>query len=277
LDYRCKNGHIELAGAPDFAPALMFECGQCFRFDRTERGSYLGVAFGRPLEVTQAGEMVALSCSEDDFLNIWWNFFDLDLDYGKIRRSLPLDPYTAAAAERCAGIRILRQDFWEALCSFVISQCNNIPRIKSIIARLCESFGEPIEYCGRTLYTFPAAERLAILEPEDLSCLRCGYRAAYLIHAARACARGALDPAALARMPIDEAREALQSVPGIGKKVADCVLLFGLHRLEAFPVDTWMKKALAAHYPPGFDPAVFGGYAGLMQQYIFHYARCHAL
>jgi N-glycosylase/DNA lyase len=172
-----------------------------------------------------------------------------------------------------AGIRILRQDKWEALCSFIISQCNNIPRIKKIVETLCSTFGDPVELNGKTFYTFPSADRVASLEAEDLAPLRCGYRAPYIIDAARAVASGELNLEELSRKDFNTALKTLKSLNGVGDKVANCVILFGLCMLNAFPIDVWMKKAIKEHYGDGFDPKIFGDYAGIAQQYMFYYAR----
>ena len=171
------------------------------------------------------------------------------------------------------GIRILRQDSWEALCSFIISQCNNISRIKGIVERLCENFGDPISVGDKVYYTFPSAERLATLEPEKLACSRSGYRAEYIICAARAVVGGEIDLEALKKCDYKQAIKALRSIRGVGEKVANCVVLFGLWHMEAFPIDVWMKRALKENFPPDFEPETLGEYAGLAQQYIFYYAR----
>ena len=173
-------------------------------------------------------------------------------------------PILKDAAKNAPGIRILAQEPWEALCSFIISQNNNIPRIKGIISRLCETFGKK---SGES-YTFPSAETLAVLEPDDLQNLRAGFRAGYIIDGARKVASGEIDLEALRNMPIETAREKLMTIRGVGPKVAECTLLYGLHRLEAFPIDTWIKKAMSTLYE-GLKPEDFGEYAGIAQQYIF--------
>ena len=166
---------------------------------------------------------------------------------------------------------MLRQEPWEALCSFIISQCNNIPRIKGIVGKLCQKFGREIE----DGFAFPEAEVIAALTPEDLAPIRAGYRAEYIVSAAREVASGALDLEALKKLPTQEARKRLLAVHGVGKKVADCVLLFGLSKTDAFPVDVWIKRVLDNVYPQGFDASVYGDLAGIVQQYLFFYARDH--
>ncbi len=228
---------------------------------------------GKVLRIRAEDERVFVSASEKEFKSIWYDYFDLSRDYAAARKAVSLDGYTRSAAEYGKGIRILRQDRWEALCSFIISQCNNIPRIKKIIESLCALYGDAIEFEGREYHAFPSAEKLAALEPEALAPIRCGYRAPYIIDAARAVSSGRLNLEKLSTLKCAEAVRELKKINGIGDKVANCVVLFGLNIPDAFPLDVWMKKALKAHYPPGFDPACFGENAGLAQQYIFYYAR----
>lgn len=248
-----------------------FECGQCFRWNRDSHGVYRGVVRGFPARVWQEGEDVFV-CSEAPE-KMWRDYFDLDRDYRALSQSFDGGEYLDRCIEAGYGIRILRQEPWEALCSFIISQCNNITRIKGIVERLCEGFGDALEFEGGSYYSFPAPEKLAGLLPEELSTLRSGYRAAYIINAANAVVSGALDLTALIDCDCREAHKALCSIHGVGTKVANCVVLFGLYHMEAFPIDVWIKRALKEHFPPGFDPASLGAGAGLAQQYIFYYAR----
>ncbi len=269
MDITYNSGAVILQNAEDFDADKIFDCGQCFRWEK-KGDAWDGIAMGRKLSLLQDGACVRLFCGTDDFENVWRRYFDLDRDYALVRQSLSTDPYMKKACDFGKGIRILRQEPWEALCTFIISQCNNIPRIKGIVERLCSLFGEEI---GEGEHAFPTPERIARLEVETLAPLRAGYRASYIISAARAVDAGELDLDALASGSADDAQRALLNMPGIGKKVAGCVMLFGLGMLEAFPVDTWMKKALKTYFEPGFDPAVFAGNAGIAQQYIFYYSR----
>lgn len=247
----------------DFDLAETLDCGQCFRWNRQEDGSYTGVASGRVLSISRENLPMIL---EDPF---WREYFDFNLDYEKIRTDLSaFDPVLASAAEFAPGIRILNQEPWEALCSFIISQNNNIPRIKGIVARLCNQFGRDID--GE--HAFPRPEALAELTEQDLSEVRCGFRARYLIDAAKKTAQGEIDFNKLKQIPLPEARAKLMTIVGVGPKVADCALLYGLHRLEAFPMDVWMKRAMGTLFP-GKEPESFGKFAGIAQQYIFHYSR----
>jgi N-glycosylase/DNA lyase len=246
-----------------FDLAQTLDCGQCFRWELQSDGSYTGVASGRLLNISERNLPQVL---DDPF---WNKYFDLQLDYGKIRSDFAnSDPVLAEAAQFAPGMRILNQEPWEALCSFIISQNNNIPRIKGIVARFCETFGT--EFGGA--YTFPKAETVAVLDETDLSPLRSGFRARYLIDAAKKVAGGEINFDELRHIPLADARAKLTTITGVGPKVADCTLLYGLHRLEAFPMDVWMKRAMKTLFS-GREPESFGKYAGIAQQYIFHYSR----
>ena len=273
LEYRDRGNEIEILGCNDFDLVKTVQCGQCFRWDADDMGRCIGVAFGRAVQLRRHGDSVYISCSLEDFETIWRGYFDLDRDYAEICRDLCIDAFMEQALEYSAGIRILRQDSWEALCSFIISQRNNIPRIKKIISALCREFGDSFEFDGRLFHSFPSAQRLAELLPEDLGQIRSGYRAAYIINAAQAIASGDINLDALARSSQEDARASLKTLQGIGDKVADCALLYGLHMLDAFPRDVWVNRAISEQYGPNFDPGVFSPYAGIAQQYIFHYVR----
>lgn len=264
---------IYLGSLREIDPVKTFECGQCFRWNVDENGDYFGVARGKAARLVTEGEGVYIICEAGDYEAIWRDYLDMDRDYESIRLGFDAGEYLAKCADFGAGIRILRQERWEALCSFIISQCNNIPRIKGIVEKLCTAFGEKREFLGREYYSFPSAETIAALEAEDLAVLRAGYRAPYIIGAARAVASGELDLDALAAADQHTAMKGLLALNGVGAKVANCALLFGLGHMEAFPIDVWMKRALKEHFAPDFDPASLGDHAGLAQQYIFYYAR----
>lgn len=245
-----------------------FECGQCFRWNLGADGIYRGVVAGHYAEVsTYDGSVYITSDAPDE---LWSEYFDLSTDYAAVSKA-----FTGEYLEKCteygSGIRILRQDGWEALCSFIISQCNNISRIKGIVERLCENFGDKLP--NGEYYTFPSAHVISLLTPDDLSCIRAGYRAEYIIAAAQAVENGEIDLAALRACDYRQAIKTLRTIRGVGEKVANCVVLFGLWHMEAFPIDVWMRRALKENFPPDFKPESLGEYAGLAQQYIFFYAR----
>ncbi|MDE6030612.1 MAG: DNA-3-methyladenine glycosylase 2, partial [Oscillospiraceae bacterium] len=199
---------------------------------------------------------------------LWEDYFDLQTDYGAFMDRFSADDILNTACESSGGIRILRQEPFETLISFIISQNNNIPRIAGIIDRLCESFGEKIE--GG--YAFPDAKRLAGITPEDLAPLRAGFRARYICDAVNKLNSGEISFEEIGALPLDKARESLKKIVGVGDKVADCVLLFGFHKLDAFPKDVWVKRIMAELYPAGLPDCVKGA-EGVAQQYLFHFVR----
>lgn len=258
-----------------FDPAQTLNCGQAFRWREAvgKDGLWEGAAEGHILRLRREGDSLLFFCSREEFETVWQNYFDLGEDYEAKRNALSaMSPVLAEAAAFAPGIRILRQEPWEALCSFIISQNNNIPRIQGIVERLCKLCGKPIP--GSDFYDFPAPEDLACLTVEDLAPLRAGFRAKYLIDAAKKVASGEVDLQKTARSPVEFGRNELQRIFGVGPKVAECALLYGFHKMECFPMDVWIKRAMA-QLLPGRTPEEFGENAGLAQQYIFHYSRMH--
>lgn len=263
-----ENNNTYIVSPDCFSIAATLDCGQAFRWEEIESGVWAGFANDKYLKIEQTDNKIILyDVSEKDFYDFWENYFDLKRDYTSIIQKIENEKLKTAALFG-KGIRILRQDPWETLCSFIISQNNNIPRIKGIINRLCENFGEKI-FGG---YAFPTAEKIAALTADDLAVLRSGFRAKYILDAAKKVASGEIDLSSLITIPTEKAREELLKIYGVGNKVADCVLLFGLGHLNAFPKDVWIKRALIE---------MFGGelaeteskFAGVYQQYIFYYAR----
>lgn len=249
--------------------ALCLDCGQAFRFKETEKGHFHGVAFNKVLDITETeAGYVFENVTKTDFENIWKPYFDLDRDYEKICKAFD-DEHLIKARDEFYGIRILKQEPWEALCSFIISQNNNIPRIKGIIERLCENFGKKI---GENDYAFPSYEILSEKTVEDLSVLRAGFRAKYIIDAAQKVKSGEVDLYNLHLMPIEQAREELIKIKGVGAKVAECTLLYGVGMVDAFPVDVWVKRIMSELYPNGL-PECTKGVEGIAQQYLFHWRR----
>lgn len=270
MEYKITQRGTEIKLTDSFDLKNTFDCGQCFRWNENSDGSYTGIVGDRQCHIYKDNNIVIIeNCTESDFLNIWKDYLDLDNDYNKIRNEITeLCPKLLYAVESIDGIRILNQNPWEALCSFIISQNNNIPRIKGIVSRLCENFGEK---CGNG-YTFPSADTIARLTVDDLAPLRSGFRARYIIDAAQKVSGGQVNLEKMGTAPLDECRKELMQITGVGAKVAECTLLYGLHRLEAFPIDVWMKKALATLFSE-VSIKKLGRYAGIAQQYIFHYSR----
>lgn len=254
---------------PFFSLEDTLSCGQCFRWEKAENGAFRGIAGDRSLTVRQQGEeLTFFDIGEEEFAAFWKGYFDLDGDYQTIFQRIRGDEFMEKAHRFCGGIHILRQDPWEALCSFIISQNNNIPRIKGIVARFCEYFGKKKD----GFYAFPEPEVIASASLEELSSIRAGFRAKYLLDAAKKVSSGEVSLCSLETLPIEEGRKQLQSILGVGPKVAECVLLYGCHKVEAFPIDTWIKKVMDRYYPQGL-PEQVKPYGGIAQQYLFHAVR----
>ena len=265
-----KNNNIYIYGAEDFDLPHTLDCGQAFRWVCDENNVWSGVAYNRflKLEKLTDGTVVLYNTTAEDFENIWKDYFDFSRDYGEIIKILSENSVLKQACEYSHGIRILNQEPFETLCSFIISQNNNIKRIKGIISRLCENFGEKKE----GYYTFPTAEKLASLTLEDLAVLRSGFRAKYLLDAAQKVANGEVELSKLKEMNLEDARNQLMKIKGVGPKVADCCLLFSHRHTDAFPKDVWIKRAMEVLFG-GELPECAKEYAGIAQQYIFFYAR----
>ncbi len=261
---------IQIIGAEKFNLEDTFECGQCFRWDKMG-SKYHCVVHGFEIWVYYKGKNLVIEGDFPEKINdLWIEYFDLNLDYSKIRRDLSaIDPTLHKACKFCPGIRILRQEPWETLCSFIISQNNNIPRIKKIISRLCENFGNKI---GEGSFSFPDAKTISELSERDLEVIKSGFRAKYIIDAANKVSSKEVDLEKVSSMDVCDARKYLMKIKGVGPKVAECTLLYGFHRMEAFPVDVWMRRVMERYFP-GKTPEIFGKYAGLAQQYLFHYTR----
>ncbi len=265
-----ENGKLAVHNLKCFDLGLTLDCGQAFRWRQDAQGCWRGLAFGKALIVCQGPDaLVFKDTNREDFDNIWRPYFDLDRDYEALCKSFSQDENLKAAVETYPGIRLLRQEPWEALCSFIISQNNNIPRIKGIIDRLCENFGEDSGGAG---FAFPSAQSLASLSVEDLAPLRAGFRAKYIIDAAQKVTSGEVLLENLKDADSDLARQELMKIKGVGPKVADCALLYGLGHIDIFPVDVWVKRILQEDYPNGFPKAADGA-RGIAQQYLFHWKR----
>ena len=262
----------------DFDLKHTFDCGQCFRFDEIE-GGYEGVALGCFLRILKTGDSVTLyPCSEQDFETKWKTYFDLCRDYSCLFRGADK---VLTEGLRCAeGLRILNQPPFETLISFIISANNNVKRIRGIIRRLCVKYGKPFEFEGSTYYDFPSSQVLAAQDPKDLVEIGAGYRSPYIIKASAMIAEG-FDLESLRLKPYTEAKKELMNLPGVGPKVADCVLLFSLGHSCAFPADVWIKRVLVQQYgfkgndkqTAEFALEKFGKHAGIAQQYLFFWIR----
>lgn len=268
-NFEFEDEIIRVKDAKNFDLVQTLDCGQAFRWSENGSGVWSGIAYNKYIELFRDGEDIIIKgASKEDFEKIWCSYFDFERDYAAVIDAVSVNETIKKAADYGSGIRILNQEPWETLCSFIISQNNNIPRIKGIIERLCESFGKKCQ----NSYSFPPADALAGLTPEDLAPLRCGFRAKYIIDAAKKVASGEIDLEALKAMDFDSARDILMQIKGVGPKVADCTLLFGLGHIEAFPRDVWIKRAMLELFD-GELPECAIPYAGIVQQYIFYYSR----
>ena len=256
--------------APGFSAALSLDCGQAFRWNRDENGMWHGVAYGRALTLCEKeGKVTLFNVDEYEFNKIWKHYFDLERDYESIKQAYSGDRSLKKAVDFCGGIHILNQEPWEALCSFIISQNNNIPRIKGIVGRLCALLGDRLENGD---YAFPPPEKIIEAGADGLAPIRSGFRAKYILDAALKVRSGEVDFEKIKALPLAEAAEELKKIKGVGDKVAACALLYGLGRVDAFPVDVWIKRILEELYPYGM-PACTQGTAGIAQQYLFHWRR----
>ena len=259
------------------------ESGQIFRFNVYD-DEYSLVAGDKLLFIKEDGDGYILSCSESEFEEFWIDYFDLRLDYSDFEKNIPPDDlFLINAARYSYGIRILNQDKWEMLISFIISQRKSIPAIKSSIEKLAKRYGKKIDMKvpdfiknidkNSEFYAFPTPKALADASLDDLNACSLGYRSPYIEASAKAVYRGDIDLKDLSRLDDNELLAALMSLKGVGIKVANCVALFGYHRIAAFPIDVWIKRMIDEHYDGEFPLKLYDGYAGVIQQYIFYYGR----
>lgn len=279
-----NNGKVIIEGVKDFEPKHIFECGQCFRWNEESDGSFTGVAYNRVINVKKEGNDVILSNTNiEDFKNIWYNYFDLDTDYGEIKKELAKDSVLKEAIKFGHGIRILKQDEWEILISFIISANNRIPMIKRAIDILSERYGEYIgEYNGKKYYGFPEPGKLKNLTVEEVEDCKTGFRAKYIVSASARVSENEIEIYNLKNLSTEDARTQLMLFAGVGPKVSDCIMLFSMDKQDAFPIDIWVKRIMEYFYLDEetklkaiqeYAQDKFGKYAGYAQQYLFYYAR----
>lgn len=265
------QNNLLLRHVPCLDIGLTLDCGQAFRWSPCGDGKWHGVALGKALTLEQSGDCIILyDTTLETYQKNWKKYFDFDRDYDRILKCFMTDALLGETVQAYYGIRVLRQDSWEALFSFVFSSSNNIKRIRGFLEKLAARYGTEL---GNGDYAFPTSEQMAKVSEKALREMGAGYRAPYLVDCARQVASGTVDLEALKQLPLEEAKAQLMRISGVGPKVAACALLFGFDHLEAFPVDRWIQRVLAL-YPNGL-PACFQGYEGIAQQYMFHYARMH--
>ena len=249
-----------------FDPARIGRSGQCFRFAPLPEGGWGLTALGRHLCIRPDGDGFLFDCTPEEWETVWYPYFDLDTDYEAFAAAVnPRDAYMTAAVACAAGVRILRQDPWIALISFILSQNNNIKRITGLYHKLCRAYGREVE---PGWWAFPTPQELSRATEQELKELKVGFRDKYILDAVDK--SYLLD--GIGELDYESAKRRLMGIKGIGEKVANCVLLFGCHRMEAFPVDVWIRKVLERYYP-GRDLSYFEPYPALCQQYLFSYAR----
>ena len=269
----------------DFNPKHIFECGQAFRWYKEEDNSYTAIHREKVINVKKENDDIIFSnTNKEDFQNIWYDYFDLQTDYNKIKKELSKDPILEEAIKFGEGIRILNQDPYETTISFIISANNQIPRIKKSIERISQTYGKFIdEYNGIKYYSFPEPKILANVDEEELEekC-KVGYRAKYIVNTSKMIYNKEVNLNELYNIETNDAKETLMKLPGVGPKVSDCILLFSLNKNDAFPVDVWVKRVMEHFYLKEdtklkdiskYAEEKFGPLAGFAQQYLFYYAR----
>lgn len=246
--------------------------GQCFRMEEIEKNRFSVIAGGKYIEIEQRDLDILFICEKEDFAGFWSDYFDFDTDYGSFINSIQGDQYLKNAANHGTGIRILRQDLWEMIITFIISQQNNIKRIRKCIVMLCEKYGEKKQdFQGKDYYDFPTVHALSTASEEDLRNLNLGYRSKYIVKTTKSILEDEVNLTNLSQLEYLEAKQELMKLTGVGEKVAECICLFGLHHMDAFPVDTHIKQVFDSNYPDGFPYEKYKGFAGVIQQYIFYY------
>ena len=260
--------------------------GQAFRWRETE-GAWEGIVAGKWYRLSENKTRILAQKAEagDEDWNVLRDYLQLEVDLEKIIQTFPKDPYMDAAVSSCWGLRLLRQEPWECLASFILSSTKQIVQIQQIVNLVSRRFGEPaaVPQGHESSSTFPGPERIVSLSEAELRCCKMGFRAPYLKGSAEMIVNGEVKLDSLRQFPVEEARQELMRLPGVGRKIADCVLLFAYGFQEAFPIDVWVMKALRQLYFPKrrksakklveFTQTYFGPNAGYAQQYLFHYMR----
>lgn len=272
-----RQDDVVIEGISHFDIDQTFSCGQCFRFDRQEDGGYIGVAYNRVLSIRQEGDTVTLAHTNlAEYHQVWERYLDIGRDYSTVIKRLDQDEHIRAATTFGSGIRILAQEPFECLVSFLLSQNNSIPNIRRVVERICRTYGTQL---AQGYFAFPTPQQLGRADEEALANLRCGYRAGYIAQAVASVLDGSFD-LAIGHLPTEELRQRLMSLKGVGRKVADCIALFGYQKIDVFPTDVWVKKAMRELYQvegseiDSFSSQYFGKYRGLAQQYLFYHMRC---
>lgn len=284
-----EDGFLLLKDQDSFDPKMIFECGQAFNWTKEEDESYTTCAFSKILNVKKEGKDIILSTNREDFENLWMDYFDLQTNYEKIKSNLLIDETMDAAISYGHGIRILNQDPYETIISFIISANNRINQIKNSISLISKYYGTYIgTYRGKDYYNFPSVEVLAQADPQDLrKYCKVGFRDTRIVEASKEILKWDSSFDDLMDLPREELKDLLMSLAGVGPKVSDCIILFAFKDKSAFPVDVWIKRVMENLYLDGetisqkkvadFGREKFGPYAGVAQQYLFYYGRENAI
>ncbi len=284
------DNSIIIENVKNFELAHIFDCGQCFRWNRQSDDNYIGVAFGKVIEVEKKGsDVIIYNTNEREFNEIWLDYFDLRRDYSSIKETLSKDELLKQSVEFGHGIRILQQEPFELVISFIISANNRIPMIKRAIDNISRKWGKELEYKGKTYYAFPSPEEFSKASMEEIEACGVGFRAKYIAdtvekiyHSMSEEYKKEYDLSFIKEQSDDDCHEALQVFSGIGPKVSDCIMLFSMNKYSAFPVDVWVKRAMQHFYLApdvslkkirDFGRNKFGELSGFAQQYLFYYAR----
>lgn len=285
-----NDDYIVLREVKNFSLKQTFECGQCFRYEKIDDNNYTVVAFGKVIELLEKdNNIIIYNSTEEDIRNIWIDYFDLNRDYGKIEDELSKDEIMRKSIEFGSGIRVLNQEPFEMLISFIISARNNIPSIMKTINKICRKWGNEIVYKGKNYYTFPEICNIKDATLEEIQDCGASFRSKYIIDticnihsSVRSDQNNKYSLDYIMSLNDDECHEALQLFKGVGAKVADCVMLFSMQKYSAFPVDVWVKRAMMYFYGAEdaslkkiriFARNKFGNLSGFAQQYLFYYAR----
>lgn len=278
-----EEDKVILQGVKNFNITHIVDCGQCFRWEKVGELNYIGVAMSKVIEVAQVDDVVTIyNTNEEDFKNIWRRYFDLDRDYSEIKDSLAFDEILSKSVEYGYGVRVINQEPFEILLSFITSARNNIPSIKKTIKKISERWGSPIEYKGNIYYTFPKPEDMMGVTEEDIKLTGASFRSKYIADTIGKVNEQPKILDDIIKLNDDECHLALQNFKGVGAKVADCIMLFSMEKTSAFPVDVWVKRAMIYFYGADegslnkiriFGRDKFGKLSGFAQQYLFYYAR----
>lgn len=285
-----KGNDLVQVGQDSFDPYHIFECGQAFNWKLEDDGSYTFVAYNRVVNVSLQDENIIFKNTNlKDFEKYWIDYFDLETDYSKIKSLVNIDDTMDQAIEYGSGIRILNQEPFETIISFIISANNRIPMIKRSVKLLSENYGQYIgEYNGESYYSFPTPEKLATIDPSEIrESSRVGFRDVRIVKTAQIITQGDLNMESLYNLDREESKKVLMELPGVGPKVSDCIMLFAYGKKDTFPVDVWIKRIMETLYldsaeikPSQVDELgrqMYGQYAGVAQQYLFFYGRDHSI